>query len=74
MIKTAETYHIPVLLNESIDGLNIQPGGIYVDVTMGGGGHSHEILKRLDLGCRVITLMMKVVVSRSALSRPLICE
>lgn len=48
MIKTAETYHIPVLLNESIDGLNIQPGGIYVDVTMGGGGHSHEILKRLD--------------------------
>ena len=48
MIKTAETYHIPVLLNESIDGLNIQQGGIYVDVTMGGGGHSHEILKRLD--------------------------
>ena len=48
MIKTAETYHIPVLLNESIDGLNIQPDGIYVDVTMGGGGHSHEILKRLD--------------------------
>lgn len=48
MIKTAETYHIPVLLDESIDGLNIQPGGIYVDVTMGGGGHSHAILKRLD--------------------------
>ena len=48
MVKTAETYHIPVLLNESIDGLNIQPGGIYVDVTIGGGGHSHEILKRLD--------------------------
>ena len=48
MIKTAETYHIPVLLNESIDGLNIQPGGIYVDVTMGGGGHSYAILKRLD--------------------------
>lgn len=48
MVKTAETYHIPVLLNESIDGLNIQPGGIYVDVTMGGGGHSHEILKQLD--------------------------
>lgn len=48
MVKTAETYHIPVLLNESIDGLKIQPGGIYVDVTMGGGGHSHEILKRLD--------------------------
>ena len=38
MIKTAESYHIPVLLNESIEGLNLQKGGIYVDVTMGGGG------------------------------------
>ncbi len=34
MIKTAETYHVPVLLKESVDGLNIQPGGIYVDVTL----------------------------------------
>ena len=48
MIKTAETYHVPVLLNESIDGLNIQPGGIYVDVTFGGGGHSREILARIN--------------------------
>ena len=40
-------YHNPVLLHESIDGLAIKPGGIYVDVTFGGGGHSKEILKRL---------------------------
>ena len=48
MIKTAETYHVPVLLKESIDGLDIRTGGIYVDVTFGGGGHSREILSRLD--------------------------
>lgn len=42
------TYHIPVLLKESIDGMNIRPDGIYVDVTFGGGGHSKEILSRLD--------------------------
>lgn len=41
-------YHVPVLLNESIDGMNIQPGGTYVDVTFGGGGHSKEILSRMD--------------------------
>ena len=40
-------YHIPALLNETIDGLNIKPNGIYVDVTFGGGGHSKEILSRL---------------------------
>jgi len=48
MIITAETYHVPVLLQESVDGLNIQPDGIYVDVTFGGGGHSREILSRLS--------------------------
>ena len=40
-------YHNPVLLKETVDGLNIQPNGIYVDVTVGGGGHSKEILSRL---------------------------
>ena len=40
-------YHNPVLLNESVDGLDINPDGIYVDVTFGGGGHSREILSRL---------------------------
>jgi len=43
-------YHIPALLDESIEGLNIRPGGIYVDVTFGGGGHSMEILKHLGKG------------------------
>ena len=51
MIKTAETYHVPILLNESIEGLNIHPNGVYVDVTFGGGGHSREILSRLKEGC-----------------------
>jgi len=40
-------YHNPVLLNASVDGLNIKPDGVYVDVTFGDGGHSKEILKRL---------------------------
>ncbi len=43
-------YHVPALLEESIRGLNIRPGGIYVDVTFGGGGHSLEILQRLGKG------------------------
>lgn len=42
--------HIPVLLNETIDGLNIKPNGVYVDLTLGRGGHSREILKRLGKG------------------------
>ncbi len=42
-----ETYHIPVLLKESVDGLDVKPDGIYVDLTFGGGGHSREILNRL---------------------------
>ena len=47
MIKTAETYHVPVLLQESVDGLAIKPDGVYIDTTFGGGGHSREILSRL---------------------------
>ena len=47
MIKTAETYHVPVLLRESVDGLAIKPDGVYIDTTFGGGGHSREMLSRL---------------------------
>ena len=47
-------YHNPVLLNESISGLNINPSGIYVDVTYGGGGHSQEILKNLNSNGKLI--------------------
>ncbi len=47
MSSSNQTYHVPVLLKESVDGLNIRSNGTYVDVTFGGGGHSKEILKRL---------------------------
>ena len=47
-------YHNPVLLKETVDGLNIKPDGIYVDVTFGGGGHSREILKRLGSEGRLV--------------------
>lgn len=43
-------YHVPVMLHECIEGLNINPDGIYIDVTFGGGGHSSEILKHLNSG------------------------
>ncbi len=43
-----QAYHIPVLLNESVDGMDIKPGGVYVDVTFGGGGHSTEVARRIN--------------------------
>ena len=53
MDDVKQTYHVPVLLDESIDGLNLKKGGIYVDVTFGGGGHSKEILRRMDKSCNL---------------------
>ena len=47
MLNASSTYHIPVLLRESVDGLDLKPDGVYIDVTFGGGGHSREILNRL---------------------------
>lgn len=46
-------FHTPVMLNQSVDGLEIRPGGIYVDATYGGGGHSGEILRRMEGGTLV---------------------
>ncbi|MDY5813782.1 MAG: 16S rRNA (cytosine(1402)-N(4))-methyltransferase RsmH [Bacteroides sp.] len=48
-------YHVPVLLAASVDGLNIRPDGIYVDLTFGGGGHSREILSRLGSKGRLLS-------------------
>ncbi len=55
MNETEQTYHIPVLLDESINGMNLQPGGIYADMTFGGGGHSKEILRRGDETIRLFS-------------------
>ena len=52
-ITTAQGYHVPVLLDESVSGLDIKPGGVYVDLTFGGGGHSREILRRLPEGAHL---------------------
>lgn len=54
MANEGNIYHIPVLLKESVDGMNISPSGIYVDMTFGGGGHSKEILSRLDENGRLL--------------------
>jgi 16S rRNA (cytosine1402-N4)-methyltransferase len=55
MNETQPTYHIPVLLQESIEGMNLQPNGIYVDMTFGGGGHSKEILRQGDSSIRLFS-------------------
>lgn len=47
-------YHVPVMLNQSVDGLSVRKGGVYVDVTFGGGGHSREILRRMDSDGRLL--------------------
>lgn len=53
MSETEQTYHVPVLLQESVGGMNLQDGGVYVDVTFGGGGHSREILRQMGAKSRL---------------------
>ena len=52
-MNNTDVYHIPVLLNESIEGMNLKANGIYADMTFGGGGHSKEILRRMGEGCHL---------------------
>ncbi|MDY3675145.1 MAG: 16S rRNA (cytosine(1402)-N(4))-methyltransferase RsmH, partial [Prevotella sp.] len=66
MPNESQTYHIPVLLTASVDGLNISPGGVYVDVTFGGGGHSREILSRLDAGAYLYSFDQDADAERNA--------
>ena len=63
-------YHIPALLNESIDGLDIRPSGLYVDVTFGGGGHSREILRRLNQDGRLVAFDQDEDAIRNAIDDP----
>ena len=60
-------YHNPVLLKETVDGLNIKPNGIYVDVTFGGGGHSREIMSRLGDKGRLIAFDQDVDALQNAI-------
>lgn len=55
MNETEQIYHVPVLLQESIQGMNLRPGGIYADMTFGGGGHSKEILRQMDADSRLFS-------------------
>ena len=59
-------YHVPVLLHEAIEGLNINPNGVYVDATFGGGGHSREVLKHLALGGRLLAFDQDEDAARNA--------
>jgi len=54
MTNNEETYHVPVMLQPCLDGLNIRPDGTYIDVTFGGGGHAREIFKQLSPAGKLI--------------------
>ena len=63
-------YHVPVLLKQSVDAMDIQPNGTYVDVTFGGGGHSREILSRLGPEGRLFGLDQDEAAERNIPSWP----
>lgn len=66
-------YHVPALLNESIDGLNIRPDGTYVDLTFGGGGHSRAIVERLGPKGRLLAFDRDLDALRNAIDDPRFC-
>ena len=65
-----QSYHVPVMLEESVEGLAIREGGVYVDVTFGGGGHSREILNRMDCDGRLYGFDQDVDAEQNALDDP----
>ena len=69
-MKEETTYHIPVLLMPSVDAMNIRPDGTYVDVTFGGGGHSREILSRLEDGGRLLSFDQDEDAERNIVNNP----
>ena len=70
MSAEATPYHVPVLLKPSVEGLNIRPDGVYVDVTFGGGGHSREILSRLGPDGRLLAFDQDEDAERNIVNDP----
>ena len=70
MSAEATPYHVPVLLKPSVEGLNIRPDGVYVDVTFGGGGHSREILSRLGADGRLLAFDQDEDAERNIVNDP----
>lgn len=69
-----QIYHIPVLLDESINGMNIKPGGVYVDVTFGGGGHSSEIARRINGDGHLYSFDQDADAEENVMKSPVLCE
>jgi 16S rRNA (cytosine1402-N4)-methyltransferase len=69
-MMSENSYHIPVLLKECIENLNIEPGGVYVDLTFGGGGHSKAILEKLDAKGKLFAFDQDADAQKNALKDP----